>query len=94
MALPSSGAISMGQVDTELGYSATAQISLNNTAVRTLFGISSGAIDMNTGHGKANTVSAAYLVVAGGGTGGTNRGGGGGAGGLLTGTTTLTPGTV
>jgi len=52
MALPSSGAISMGQVDTELGYSATAQISLNDTAVRSLFGIPSGAIDMNTGHGK------------------------------------------
>ena len=54
MTLPTSGAISLSQVNTELGYSSTAQISMNNSAVRTLFGQSSGPIDMNTGHGKAN----------------------------------------
>lgn len=54
MALPSSGAISLSDVNVELGLSATAQISLNDSAVRTLFGIASGAIDMDTGHGKAN----------------------------------------
>ena len=91
MTLPSSGAISFSNVDTELNYSSTAQISLNDTAVRTLFGISSGAIDMNTGHGKSNTVNITYLVVAGGGGGGAS-GGGGGAGGLLTGTASLTLG--
>jgi hypothetical protein len=54
MTLPSSGAISLSQVNTELGYSSTAQISLNDSAVRTLFGESSGVVDFNSGHGKAN----------------------------------------
>jgi len=62
MALPSSGQISMGQVDVELGYSSTAQISLNDTVVRTLFGVSSGTISLNQGHGKsACTPSGTYL---------------------------------
>jgi hypothetical protein len=55
MALPASGAIAFSDVNTELGYLSTAQISLNDTAVRTLFATASGAIDMNTGHGKSNT---------------------------------------
>jgi hypothetical protein len=38
MALPASGAISLSAVNTELGLSATAQITMNDTAVRTLFG--------------------------------------------------------
>ena len=54
MALPSSGAISFSNINTELGVSSTTQRSLNDSAVRTLFGIPSGAIDMNTGHGKSN----------------------------------------
>lgn len=54
MALPSSGPISLGDVNVELGLSATAQISLNDSAVRALFAIGSGAIDMNSGYGKAN----------------------------------------
>ena len=58
MTLPASGAISFGDVNTELGLSATAQISLNDAAVRGLFGIASGAIDMNTGHGKSNLPAA------------------------------------
>jgi hypothetical protein len=57
MALPASGAISFNDINVELGLSGTATISLNDTAVRTLFGISSGAIDMNTGHGRANAFS-------------------------------------
>lgn len=57
MALPASGAISFNNINTELGLTATAQISLNDTAVRTLFGVSSGAIAMNTGYGKANRVT-------------------------------------
>ena len=54
MALPSSGAISLSQVNTEIGASSTAQISLNDSAVRSLFGKASGAIAMSDGYGKAN----------------------------------------
>ena len=56
MTLPASGnPISFSQVDVELGYSATAQISMNDSAVRTLFGVASGAIGMSSGLGKSNT---------------------------------------
>lgn len=54
MALPASGAISLSQVNVELGLSATAQIGMNDAAVRTLFGVASGAISMSDGYGKAN----------------------------------------
>jgi hypothetical protein len=54
MPLPSSGAISFNNINVELGLTATAQISLNDSAVRTLFGVSSGAIAMNVGYGKSN----------------------------------------
>lgn len=52
MTLPASGQISMSQVNTELGYSSSAAITLNNAAVRTLAGIASGAISLNDLHGK------------------------------------------
>lgn len=55
MTLPASGSISLSQVNTELGLSSTASISLNDSAVRTLFAKSSGAIAMNDGYGKSNT---------------------------------------
>ena len=54
MALPSSGSISLGQVNTELGVSATATRSLNDATTRSLFGVSSGAISLSNGYGKAN----------------------------------------
>jgi hypothetical protein len=54
----------LGQVNTELGRSATAQIDMNDSGVRTLFGISSGAINMNTGHGKSNRAALSYTYSA------------------------------
>ena len=67
MTLNSSGPISLagstsGQsIALELGQSATGQISLNDSAVRTLAGVASGAITMPTNFwGKANRVSISY----------------------------------
>lgn len=54
MALPSSGSISLNQVNVELNRSGTQQISLGESAVRTLFGVASGAISMSDGYGKSN----------------------------------------
>ena len=53
MTLPSTGAISLGQVNTELGLSATAAISLNQSNVRGLAGVASGAIGMSSLRGKS-----------------------------------------
>jgi len=55
MTLQASGAISFSDVNTELGLSSTSQISMNDTAVRTLFNQASGAISMTAGYGKSNT---------------------------------------
>lgn len=57
MALQTSGAISLNNVNVELGNSGTAQISMGSSAVRNLFGIPSGAISMSDGYGKANAFS-------------------------------------
>ena len=54
MTLPVSGAISLNAVNVELGLSGTTTISLNQSSLRTLFGVGSGAISMSNGHGKAN----------------------------------------
>lgn len=54
MALPASGAISLSAVNTELGSSSTAAIGMNDSAVRSLFGKSSGAIAMSDGYGKSS----------------------------------------
>ncbi len=66
MPLPSSGPISLSQVNTELGLSSTATISMGNSNVRTLFGVPSGAISMSNGYGKANqfafTISSNHLT--------------------------------
>lgn len=58
MALPSSGSISLSQVNVELGLSATATIDMNASNVRTLFGKASGAISMSDGYGKSNVFKA------------------------------------
>lgn len=57
MALPGSGQITLNQVNVELGNSGTAQISMNDSAVRSLFGIASGEIEMSDGYGKSNEFS-------------------------------------
>jgi hypothetical protein len=55
MALPASGAITFGNINTELGLTATAPISLGATNVRSLYGIASGAIRLAAdGYGKSN----------------------------------------
>ena len=54
MALPTSGLITMAQVNTELGYASNAYITLNDTAVRTLAGVASGSISMSNLHGKSS----------------------------------------
>jgi len=53
MALPSSGQITFNQVNVELDNTATAQVGLNDSAVRGLFGKSSGQISMSDGYGKS-----------------------------------------
>ena len=57
MTLPASGAISLFDVNDELGLTHTAAIGLLCTNVRTLFGVASGAVGMQTGYGKANCPS-------------------------------------
>jgi hypothetical protein len=55
MALNPSGAISLGNVNTELGLSSIVQISLGATGVRTLYQVASGAIRLAAdGYGKSN----------------------------------------
>lgn len=54
MALPSSGQITLTQVNVELGNSGTAQINMNSAAVRGLFDVASGQITMANGHGKSS----------------------------------------
>jgi hypothetical protein len=96
MAMNTSGPISLGgstggagqSVNLQIGANATATISFNDAAVRTLTGTTAGtALVMPTNfYGKFAPFTMEYLVVAGGGSGGNfnnqNTGGGGGGGAL------------
>ena len=59
MTLPSTGPISLANVNVELGLSSTTNISLNQTNVRTLAGVPSGTISLSNLYGKtfAPTIS-------------------------------------
>ena len=64
MTTPSSGAINAGHINTELNYPATQQLSLNDSAVRTLAGIASGTISYNDLRGKSSFSTSGGNAVA------------------------------
>jgi hypothetical protein len=64
MTLPASGAISLFDVNVELGRTGTTQIALGDTIVRTLFATASGAVGLNTGYSKANTFTFNKTIAA------------------------------
>ena len=54
MTLPASGAISLSDVNVEMGYAGNTLINFSDAVVRALFDKSlTGAISLNDGHGKA-----------------------------------------
>ena len=69
MTLASSGTISIGgstanrSINQELGRSATATSSLGETSLRTLAGVSSGAISLSNFHGKSNFLDQQTVTV-------------------------------
>ena len=64
MTLPASGTIAMSDVNVELGAASTTARSLNDSAVRTLFGVASGTISMSNGYGKANNFTLTATISA------------------------------
>jgi hypothetical protein len=66
MALQTSGAISLNNVNVELGNSGTAYITMGSTAVRGLFGVASGAISLSDGYGASSVVAITRGVIGGG----------------------------
>jgi hypothetical protein len=60
MALPSSGSISLNQVNVELGNSGTATINMGSSAVRGLFDRASGSIGMGHGHGRSSCATGSW----------------------------------
>ena len=65
MALPSSGSISMSQINTELTNSSTATLNMGATTVRNLFGVFSGPIKFSNGYGKQRVITQSINVVQG-----------------------------
>jgi len=74
MTMVSTGPISLGgtatsgglnqSVNVELGRSGTATINMNESAVRTLAGVPSGAISMNNFYGKSNRSTASFTYAS------------------------------
>jgi hypothetical protein len=65
MTLPGpNAAISLSQVNTELGSPATTQISMNQATVRTLAGVPTGQISMSNLWGKSSTSPITSVVVS------------------------------
>jgi len=64
MTLQATGAVSFSQLNTELLKSPTAQIALNDSLVRGLFGVTSGAIGINNGYGKQYRIWANITISA------------------------------
>jgi hypothetical protein len=91
MTLQSSGPISMFDVNTELGYSNTAQIGLLDTMVRGLFAVPTGQVGLFDGYGKhintySGTLSGSGSLAIPGGTTIVSLTGRGGVGGTTAGT--------
>lgn len=57
MALPSSGSLSMSQINTELTNSSTATLNMGATTVRNLFQLLSGPISFSNGYGKTRVIT-------------------------------------
>ena len=64
MTLPASGAISLYDVNIEMGVSGTATRTMNDSTTRTLFGVASGTISMSNGYGKANNFTLTATISA------------------------------
>ena len=64
MTLQATGAVSFSQINTELLKSPTAQIALNDSLVRGLFGVTSGAIRFNDGYNKQYRIWANITISA------------------------------
>ena len=62
MPLPSSGAMTFNDLNVELGFSGTAQISMGDAAVRDLFDIASGEIGMSNGYGKSAVTTFEHTI--------------------------------
>jgi len=61
MALPSSGALKLSDVNVELGLGSTTQRALGQATTRTLYGVASGAVRLAAdGYGKSNRAVLSY----------------------------------
>ena len=62
MALQTTGAISLSDVNVELGLSSTALVSLNDAVVRSLLNVASGTISLYDAYGKSSIISTPWTL--------------------------------